>query len=143
MQETCTVIAVVGNHENIESNQAVFTYNIINPLSPTVQSFTVMEGVETPLIIPMEAPNQASYTGEVLFFYTLYPSHGGLVGNNPCLFTSMPDYFSIPANDVYNTPLYKSKDTIRLYALHRGIATNDFPVTINIQNVNTAPQYVD
>ena len=138
--QICTVIAVVGNNVNIESNQAVFTYQIENPLVPITRKFVVTEGVETTLSFEMIAPNQTAYTGEVLFFYTLYPSYGSIISTTPCRYLSDSNYFTIPSTDVYGTNINRQNDTIRFYAIHRGVATSDFPISIGIENVNTIPQ---
>ena len=140
--QTCTVVAVVGNNLNIESNQAVFTYHIENPLIPNTRTFLVTEGVETTLPLEMVAPNQTAYTGEVLFFYTYYPSHGYIRSTTPCRYLSHSNYFTIPSTDVYGKNLNRQNETVRLYAIHRGVATTDFPISIGIVNTNTIPQYV-
>ena len=133
-------MAVVGNSVNIESNQAVFTYQIENPLIPNTRKFVVTEGVETTLPLQMVAPNQTAFTGEVLFFYTLYPSHGSIRSTTPCRYLSHSNYFTIPSTDIYGKNLNRLNDTVRVYAIHRGIATTDFPLSIGIVNANTIPQ---
>lgn len=133
LNDTCSILFVVGDLHGLESAPGEYTFIITNQLQPSVTSVHINQGDNRTVL-------QSDFNTT---FVVLNNTQKGMIvpTNNTLFYYSDPSFFSDPSTDIHGNALNNPHQHVEYSILHKGILSPVYSLQLIIHHINTPPKY--